>query len=189
MTQEDQQKWDRKYSEASLYQEVSKVVQAYESYFPRQGRALDIAGGAGRHSVWLAQRGLDVTLVDVSREALNQARARAENSGVQITTVCHDLDLGLPTGQWDLIFSNLFFDRNLFSLFAKSLAPGGRLIVIQPTLTNASRHKKPPVRFLPGDDELPALVEGLEVILYENDWLQDGRFDGVLIAETRSAKT
>ena len=26
MTQEDQQKWDRKYSEANLYQEVSKVV-------------------------------------------------------------------------------------------------------------------------------------------------------------------
>ncbi len=189
MTQEDQQKWDRKYSQASLYQEVSKVVQAYEGYFPREGRALDIAGGAGRHSVWLAQRGLDVTLVDVSREALKQAHARAENSGVQITTVCQDLDSGLPAGKWDLIFSNLFFDRQLFPLFAQSLAPGGRLIVIQPTQTNASRHKKPPARFLPEDNELPTLVEDLEILLYENDWLQEGRFDGVLIAETRSAKT
>ena len=69
MTQEDQQKWDRKYSEANLYQEVSKVVQAYESYFlVKAGHWMLPEAALGV----ACQRGLDVTLVDVSREALNQ---------------------------------------------------------------------------------------------------------------------
>ncbi len=184
MTNADREKWDRKYQQAVLVQDVSKVVETYAEFFPRQGNALDVAGGAGRHAVWMAERGLDVTLVDVSRQGLMLAEARAERAGVSIETICQDLDEGIPEGPWDLIFSNLFFDRTLFPSFQQSLAPGGRLIVIQPTQTNATRHASPPMRFLPADDELPSLVKELEIVRYDNDWLQEGRFDAVLIAES-----
>ncbi|MBH57373.1 MAG: SAM-dependent methyltransferase [Planctomycetaceae bacterium] len=183
MTQHDREKWDRKYAEANLYQDVSQVVLAYQAYFPTSGSALDVAGGAGRHAVWLAKRGMDVTIVDVSPVALRQANCLAEESGVSLHSVCHDLDLGLPIGSWDLIFSNLFFDRRLFEEFQNALTPGGRLVVIQPTQTNATRHAKPPEKFLPQDNELPELVDGLNVILYETGWFQEGRFDAVLVAE------
>ena len=183
MTQHDREKWDRKHAEADLYQDVSQVVLAYQAYFPMSGSALDVAGGTGRHAVWLARRGMDVTIVDVSPVALRQANRRAEESGVALHSLCQDLDLGLPAGSWDLIFSHLFFDRRLFNDFQKALAPGGRLVVIQPTQTNATRHAKPPERFLPRDDELPGLVDELDIVLYETGWLQDGRFDAVLVAE------
>ena len=179
----DQEKWDRKYAEGVLYQEVSRVVLAYQHLFPTRGKALDVAGGAGRHAVWLAQRGLDVTIVDVSSEALEQATSRAANAGVSLTTICQDLDEGLPAGPWDLIFSNLFFDRRLFSYFKAALAPGGRLIVIQPTQANALRHPKPSAKFLPEDNELPELVDELDLVFYETGWLQEGRFEAVLAAE------
>ncbi len=184
MTQEDREKWNSKYATSDLVQEVSKVVLSYEHLFPSSGKALDVAGGTGRHAVWLAERGMQVTLVDISEEALQRAALRAKNAGVKVDTICHDLDDGLPEGKWDLIFTNLFFDRRLFSQFGEALSPGGRLIVIQPTRTNATRHAGPPERFLPGDHELLELVPGLHVVFYETGWLQEGRFDAVLVAES-----
>ncbi len=184
MTQADKVKWDCKYAREELYQEVSQVVLAYQHWIPSDGKALDVAGGTGRHAIWLAQRGLEVSLVDISSEALQQATSRASKAGVELTTVCRDLDDGLPEGKWDLIFSNLFFDRRLFPRFMEALAPGGCLMVIQPTQTNATRHDKPPRRFLPGDNELPGLVAGLDILLYETGWLQEGRFDAVLVAKS-----
>lgn len=184
MTKSDKEKWDRKYAREDLYQEVSRVVLAYQHWIPSEGKALDVAGGTGRHAIWLAQRGLDVSLVDVSSEALRRAAIRAFEAGVELTTFCRDLDSGLPEGKWDFIFSNLFFDRRLFPCFGEALAPGGRLMVIQPTQTNATRHQKPPWKFLPGDNELPELAAGLDILLYETGWLQEGRFDAVLVAKS-----
>ena len=86
MTKSDKEKWDRKYAKQDLYQEVSQVVLAYQHWIPSEGKALDVAGGTGRHAIWLAQRGLDVSLVDVSSEALRQAAIRASEAGVELTT-------------------------------------------------------------------------------------------------------
>src|SRR6185295_6322874 len=47
------------------------------------GRALDVACGAGRNAVWLAQRGWRVTGVDFSDVALQAARELAAASGVE----------------------------------------------------------------------------------------------------------
>lgn len=44
--------------------------------------AVDLAGGNGRNSLWLASKGLQVENVDISAVALEQFRDRAENSGV-----------------------------------------------------------------------------------------------------------
>jgi SAM-dependent methyltransferase len=43
----------------------------------RAGVALDLGCGAGRHASYLAERGWDVTAVDVSPRAIDQARARS----------------------------------------------------------------------------------------------------------------
>ena len=43
------------------------------------GRALDLAAGEGRNSVWLAERGWSVTAVDFSRVGLREG-AQAERA-------------------------------------------------------------------------------------------------------------
>ena len=43
---------------------------------------LDAGGGTGRFSVWLAQKGLQVTHLDISLPMLEKARERAEDAGV-----------------------------------------------------------------------------------------------------------
>ncbi len=184
MSQQDQEKWDRKYQDAGDSAPVpSEVIQSLADLLPSNGQALDVAGGSGRHAIWLAQRGLDVTLVDISPVGLARASQYAEQVGVTIQAIPRDVERdSLPPGRWDLILSVCFLYRPLFEAFQGALAPGGMLVVLQPTESNLQRHEKPPRRFLLKDGELPELVTGMEILRYEEGWLADGRHDALLVA-------
>lgn len=180
----DRQKWDAKYSAEDVPREPSKVLVSLTSYLPTKGRALDVAGGAGRNAIWLAQRGLDVTIADVSPRGLEIASQRATDAGVHITALPADLEDGpFPAGPWDLILSVCYLWRPLFVVYPQVLAPGGLLVIIQPTKTNLERHPKPPAGFLLNDGELPNLVSGLEIVHYAEGWQADGRHDAVVVAK------
>jgi len=45
--------------------------------FPAGENALDLAGGGGRHAIWLARQGWEVTLIDISETGVEQARQKA----------------------------------------------------------------------------------------------------------------
>ena len=179
----DQQKWDAKYAAGlEIPREPSRGLLALEKMLPRRGRALDVAGGAGRHAVWLAERGLDVTLADVSPRGLALAAERAKRAGVKLKALQTDLqDDGFPAGPWDLILCVCYIWRPHYAVYPQVLSPGGLLVVIQPTKTNLERHPKPPSDFLLNDGELPGLVKGLEVIHYQEGWQDDDRHDAVLV--------
>src|SRR4051812_39873714 len=105
MAEPDRQTWDTRYrSGASQSQEPSGFLVALDDLLPRRGWALDVAGGSGRNALWLARRGLDVTLADISGVALGLARDRGIAAGVPLRTLAIDLeDEPLPPGPWDLI--------------------------------------------------------------------------------------
>lgn len=180
----DQQKWDAKYAVAAdVPREPSAVLRSLDALLPRSGRALDVAGGAGRNAIWLAQRGLDVTISDVSPWGLALACERARDVGVSIRPLCTDLeDAPFPAGPWDLILCVCYLWRPLYSVYPRVLSPGGLLVVIQPTKKNLERHAKPPAGFLLNDGELPGLVDGLEIVHYHEGWQADGRHDAVVVA-------
>src|SRR6266851_3745674 len=79
----DRARWNQKYRESpnSWLVPDAFLEQAFFEYvlpvFPQGGNALDIAGGAGRHSIWLAKRGWEVTLIDISEIGVEQARQNA----------------------------------------------------------------------------------------------------------------
>src|SRR4029450_9992686 len=138
MSLADRQKWDAKYAAADAApREPSAVLVGLADYLPEHGRALEIAGGAGRNAIWLAQRGLDVTIADISPIGLGVAGERAAAAGVRITTIAIDLERdALPAGAFDLVVSVCYLWRPLFAEIPRLLAPGGRLVVIQPTKRN-----------------------------------------------------
>jgi SAM-dependent methyltransferase len=184
MSVADRQKWDAKYADDHFApREPSAVLRGLAHLLPPTGRALDVAGGGGRHAIWLAQRGLNVTLADISSTGLATARQRAAAAGVSIETAEVDLEQdGLPAGSFDLIVSVCYLCRSLFPQFRQSLAPGGTLVVIQPTSRNLERNDKPPAAYLFGEGELRALASGLEIVHYEEAWSADNRHDAVLVA-------
>jgi SAM-dependent methyltransferase len=181
---EDRSKWDARYREGGRPGEPSPYLRSLDAALPRTGRALDVAGGDGRNALWLARRGLAVTIADVSAVGLERARARAEADGLTIETVCVDLETEpLPPGPWDLVVCILYLQRSLFPVFASVLAPGGLLAFLQPTARNLERHPKPPRAFLLGDGEIATLLPAdLEVVSLTEGWTEDGHHEARLLA-------
>lgn len=58
----------------------------YARVFPADGRLLDLAAGTGADSLWLAQRGANVTAIDVSAGMLAQLQHSAAERRLQIET-------------------------------------------------------------------------------------------------------
>jgi len=180
----DREKWDAKYAAADPESfGPSAVLVGLGAYLPDRGRALDVAGGAGRNAIWLAQRGLDVTIPDVSPVGLALARRRAADFGVAVQTLEIDLEQERLDGNpFDLIVSVCYLWRPLFAEFPRLLNAGGTLVVVQPTRKNLERNDKPPAAYLLNEGELPRLVSGLDIVHYEEGWLADGRHDAVVVA-------
>jgi tellurite methyltransferase len=172
MSDADRDKWDARYRTQGAESAVPSPFLASLD-LPAPGRALDVAGGAGRNALWLARRGWDVTLVDISAEGLALARTAA--SDLPVTFLCADLEREpLPTGPFDLVVSCYFLRRELFAAFSEVLAPAGLLVYEQPTRSNLQRHARPPAGFLLEDGELPALIQGLEIVRHEEGWFGEG---------------
>ena len=70
-TNEERQDWNRRYSDGShaSFEPDPFLNSAYDDFiqplFPKSGSALDIAGGTGRHAIWLAELRWKVTVVDI----------------------------------------------------------------------------------------------------------------------------
>jgi SAM-dependent methyltransferase len=184
MAEADRRRWDARYREhePGLRQPSGSLV-ALADLMPQDGRALDVAGGTGRHAQWLARRGLDVTLADISRVALELARREAARDGLPLRTLAIDLEAEpLPPGHLSVILCVDFLWRPLFEAIPAALAPGGLLVVVHPTRTNLQRHARPGPRHLLEDGELPGLVRGLEIVRYEEGWTEQGRHEARLVA-------
>jgi uncharacterized protein YndB with AHSA1/START domain len=179
----DRELWNARYAAREERSAPSPFLDQLGDLVPRSGRALDLAGGAGRHALWLARRGLEVTLADVSDVAIGLAEAAARAQGLALATVRVDLLASAPPpGPWDLVLCTYFLHRPLFALFPHLLAPGGVLVFSHATRKNLERHPRPGPDHLLDDGELASLVRGLEVLRLEEGWTESGRHEARLVA-------
>ena len=98
---------------------------------PKAGgpKALDLACGAGRNAVCLAEKGWDVTAFDISLEGLRKAQELARERGVEIKLLCVDLERALlPRNHFDLIICFFYLQRELFPEIKASLRPQGLVL-------------------------------------------------------------
>ena len=176
---DDRAHWNRNWADTDpLAGGPSPVVCALvEGLDLPDGPVLDVAGGPGKNAVWLAERAHAVTLVDVSDVALSLATRRAQAHGVSLTTVLADLQFDpFPAGPWAMVLVSFYLQPAVFGAAATELAPGGRLVVVHPTVDNLRRHAKPSRRFLlqPGEARRLAEAAGLTVETYDEGWIGDG---------------
>lgn len=90
------------------------------------GRALDLACGAGRHALYLAHLGWQVTAVDASAVALDMLRRNSGSLPIEIYRA--DLELGdfsIEPAGYDLICDFFYAQRNLFPAVREGVRPGG----------------------------------------------------------------
>ncbi|MBV8819886.1 MAG: methyltransferase domain-containing protein [Acidobacteriaceae bacterium] len=96
------------------------------------GKALDLACGAGRNAIYLAQRGWEVTAVDGASAAIEMLRSRSN----AIRAVVADLQLHefvIEPDAWDLIMSCYYLQRDLIPQIIVGTKPGGVVLVIAHT--------------------------------------------------------
>ncbi len=130
MSLKDKEKWDKKYNDQEYItgKEPSNWLKENANLLKTSGKALDIAGGEGRNSVFVARQGYEVTCLDISENGLKKARDLAQEKKTKITTLHADLDISsLPENEYDLVLCFNFLDRNLFPGIRKTLKSGGLL--------------------------------------------------------------
>jgi tellurite methyltransferase len=171
MTLADRERWDAKYVAQAAPTELKPPGWLVKHAAALQlGRALDLACGHGHAAIWLAERGWDVTAIDISPQGLAAAKQWAESRQVHVNWIAADLD-DVPLGDaaFDLITVFRFLDRNtLPARITAALRPGGRLLYETFLLTETPR-RTPHVRnptFLLRPEELPQLFRGLKVLDY-----------------------
>jgi SAM-dependent methyltransferase len=171
--QNDRDRWDRRYEEDPTIGAPSGWLLTLGSLLPTSGRALDVAGGTGRNSLWLAERGFSVSLVDISAVGLQAAMAAASRRAFDLEIVEGNLEIEpLPAGPWDLVLCFHYLQRSLFEAYPNLLRPAGLLICELATVRNLERNPHPVRQFLLDDGELARLAKGLDVVSYTEGWTE-----------------
>lgn len=130
---DDRERWNEKYGDADfdLPDDPIPELERRRPTLP-DGRALDVATGTGRNAVFLAEHGYDVDAVDVSDVALERARERADDRGVEVNWIRADLDeFDLPVAEYDVVAMSFFAALEHLPALKDALAPGGVLVTEQ----------------------------------------------------------
>ncbi|WP_406830241.1 class I SAM-dependent methyltransferase [Pedococcus sp. KACC 23699] len=144
-----QRMWDERYAasdrvwSASPNAEVERIVGGWKpdqaAHGRRGGRALDLGAGEGRHALWLASLGWQVTAVDFSAVGLGKGEAEASSRGLHVDWVVADARSWQPPAgtSYDLVLvAYLHLPEDVLSRATRWLAPGGALVVVGHALRN-----------------------------------------------------
>ncbi|MGO8863658.1 MAG: class I SAM-dependent methyltransferase [Acidimicrobiales bacterium] len=109
------------------------------------GRAVDLACGEGRNSIWLAEQGWEVTGVDFSPVGLAKAKRFADLRGVEVTWVESSVENWTPPPEGFDLVAMLYLQLPVptrsaaIATAASAVAPCGTLLVVAHDVDNLTR--------------------------------------------------
>lgn len=114
---EQHRQWEQVFSEEpALYGQKpsAPALHAAETFKrERVGRILELGGGQGRDTLFLAREGFDVTVLDYAQNGIDDISRRAAESGLtgRVSAVLHDIRTPLPFAEnsFDACFSHMLF--------------------------------------------------------------------------------
>jgi SAM-dependent methyltransferase len=138
MSNAELQRWNERYGAPDyIFGTGPNAFLASNAARLRRGqRALCVADGEGRNSVWLAEHGLEVTAFDFSPVGVEKARRLAARRGVKVShEVATVYDWRWPQAAFDVVaaifvqFADPPMRAFMFERMAAALRPGGLLLV------------------------------------------------------------
>lgn len=175
MSETDRKKWDERYASGAYAARThpTPLLADWIDALPR-GRALDVACGAGRNSLFLAEHGYAVDAVDISSVALERARASAAERRLDVNWIEMDLETESPPGDhYDLIVIVRYTHPTLVADLVGRLADGGFLLCEEHLLTDRDVVGPTSAAFRTRPNELLGLSTGLRVIYYREGLVED----------------
>lgn len=131
MSHVDREKWDERYraQETLPRRDPSPFLAETLGLIPT-GRALDVACGAGRNALLLAEAGFTVDGFDVSPVGVEQARTEARLRDLDVRFEVVDLDTAtLEERAYRLITVFRYMNRPLWPRLVEALTPDGWLVM------------------------------------------------------------
>jgi SAM-dependent methyltransferase len=184
---EEQPHWDQRYTTGQTPwdsgQPSKQLLRVLESHGIAPCRMLELGCGSGTNAVVLAQRGFQVTAVDVSHVAVERARAKAKIEGAAIDFHVADIAALPPLGPpFDFVFDRGVYHhmrRASLDPFLEALERNTRAGSLYLTLAGSANERRP-------EEDGPPKVSEEQICrelspLFELVELREFRFDGVVI--------
>jgi SAM-dependent methyltransferase len=155
--------YDRIFSGPARFQTSPSAIleEAVRNRHP--GRALDVGMGQGRNSIYLAQKGWDVTGFDISKVGLAEAKKLASAAGVKIHTVlASDEEFDFGVDKWDMIAILYPIEKRSVYRVRGALKSGG-IVVLECTHKEANN-----APFAYETNQLLEIFEGFRILKYED---------------------
>ena len=204
LSQADRDKWDarylggayenRTYPSTLLAHWASRLEAAGKVSATQRGidvapRAIDVACGSGRNTLFLARRGWRVDAVDISAVALGRLRAAADAEDLSVNCVERDLEPAsdaldmLGNRRYDLVLLIRYVNMPLVESLLRALVPGGHLIAEMHLRTDepVAGPRSPRFRVAPG--ELRRAGAALELLHYHEGLVTDPDGRTVAVAQ------
>jgi len=169
----DNEKWNRRYEGEDLIwpQEPGPLLEEnVKDLAP--GKALDLAAGEGRNSIYLAKRGWKVHAIDFSDVAVGKGRRMTERLGLPVRWEVKDLTTFTPQREsYDLVI--LYYLHmpwsdisDVFKKAAAAVRPKGFLMIVGHDLSNIQEGVGGPQdpKVLYTAEKITRLLTGMKVL-------------------------
>lgn len=166
MAQSDRIRWNKKYKTLPLSTKPLDIV--VESIHLAHGKkALDIACGMGRNSIYLAQHGFEVDAIDISSVAIAKLQNIPNINPVEVDLDSHILS----KDSYDLIVSTYYLNRDLFPQMIEALRDGG-VLIFETFVVHPDNQKAPsnPLFLLKLGELEEYFSSRLEIISSDESW-------------------
>jgi SAM-dependent methyltransferase len=150
------------------------------------GKALDIAMGSGRNTLYLAERGLEVEGIDISHEDIRQALNTARERGIEIHAHVVDIegsDYRIKKDAYDLIVCFNYLYRPLIPMIIEGLRKGGVAVYETYLLEQADYGKPKNPAYLLKHNELLDMFRDLRCLRYREGIIEGRGFVASIVAE------
>ncbi len=150
-----------------------------------QGKALDIAMGAGRNAIYLAKNGFEVDGVDISEDAAKTAlRTASENKvTLQVETVDLEKDYQIKQAFYNVIICFYYLQRSLIPQIKAGLKTNG-MIVYETFIIDQPKFGKPHnPNFLLKYNELLDMFRDLRCLRYREGIFENRKAIASIIAQ------
>ena len=125
MSLKDKEKWNAKYDSGTRVGGAGAQSGGWRDHadlLDGRGKALDIAMGEGRNTLFAASLGYEAWGVDISEIGISRAESLARENKLTIHTQVADLDdFKIDESTYDLIICFYFLDRRLFEGIRKGI--------------------------------------------------------------------
>lgn len=172
MSIKDKEKWDAKYIKKPILLKPRDSSENLKNFITTCNgkKALDLACGAGKNTIFLAKNGFEVDAVDIAKIALDTLDNYATEIGLStsINTLLVDLDDFTPKADtYDLVLMANYLDRDVINRAKTALHVGG-IFIVETYMQDEENEKTKsnPINLL-APNELKEIFSSFEIIHYD----------------------